>query len=72
MIADHYSEAAADAAAKRDSEILADVKELAKAGPKGRAIALSRLQEIQSEKVYREAIEAISQGEFSTLKTCET
>lgn len=72
MIADHYSEAAAEAAAKRDSEILADVKELAKAGPKGRAIALSRLQEIQSEKVYREAIEAISQGEFSTLKTCET
>lgn len=62
MIADRYNEAAAEAAAKRDSEILADVKELAKAGPKGRAIALSRLKEIQSEKIYREAIEAISQG----------
>ena len=62
MIADRHNEAAAEAAAKRDSEILADVKELAKAGPKGRATALRRLKEIQSEKVYREAIEAISQG----------
>lgn len=62
MIANRYNKAAAEAAAKRDSEILADVKELAKAGPKGRAVALSRLKEIQSEKIYREAIEAISQG----------
>ena len=62
MITDHYNTAAAAAAEKRDAEILADVKELAKAGPKGRAIALRRLKEIQSEKVYREAIEAISQG----------
>ena len=62
MIADHYNTAAAAAAEKRDAEILTDVKELAKAGPKGRAIAMRRLKEIQSEKVYREAIETISQG----------
>ena len=62
MIADGYDKAAAAAAAKRDAEILADVKELAKAGPKGRAVAQRRLKEIQSEKVYREAVEAIAQG----------
>ena len=62
MIEDHYNAAAAAAAEKRDAEILADVKELAKAGPKGRGVAMKRLKEIQSEKVYREAVEAISQG----------
>lgn len=69
MIADQYNKAAAEAAAKRDSEILADVKELAKAGPKGRAVALRRLAEIHSEKIYREAIKAISQGDVFDTET---
>lgn len=62
MIADRYNEAAAAAAAKRDAEILADVKELAKAGPKGRAAAARKLHYIQDEKAYREALKAISEG----------
>ena len=69
MIANRYNKAAAEAAAKRDSEILADVKELAKAGPKGRAAAMKRLKEIRSERVYREALKAISQGEVFDTET---
>lgn len=69
MIADHYNATAAAAAEKQDAEILADVKELAKAGQKGRATAMRRLKEIQSEKVYREAIKAISQGEVFDTET---
>lgn len=69
MIADGYNKTAAEATAKRDSEILADVKELAKAGQKGRATAMRRLKEIRSEKVYREAIKAISQREVFDTET---
>lgn len=69
MVADQYNKAAAEAAEKQDAEVLADVKKLAKAGPKGRAIALRRLAEIHSEKIYREAIKAISQEDVFDTET---